>query len=100
MSNEYFKNDNSPEFLYQMLDRLKTDCEYFLGHGNGLEKYLWASTVDNQISAMKEIYNKLKEKPEWLTLEQINTYEIEMKDKLNSINLKTKKTRNKKTYER
>lgn len=100
MSNEYFKNDNDSEFLYQMLDRLKSDCEYFLGNGNGTEKYLWASTVDNQISAMKEIYNKLKEKPEWLTLEQINTYEIEMKDKLNSVNLDTKKVKNRKTYER
>lgn len=100
MSNEYFKNDNNPEFLYQMLDRLKSDCEYFLESGNGLEKYLWASTVENQISAMKEIYNKLKEKPEWLTLEQINTYEKEMKVKLNEKNLSLNNKKSKNTYER
>lgn len=82
MSKEYFKEDNDPRFLYQMLSRLETDCKYFLGNGGGAEKDLWALSVNNQISAMKEIYNKLKEKPEWLSLEQINNYEKEMKSKL------------------
>ena len=62
MDKEYFKDNNEPEFLYQMLSRLESDCKYFLGNGNGYEKHLWASNVDNQISAMKEIYNKLEEK--------------------------------------
>lgn len=83
MNKEYFKDNNAPEFLYQMLGRLESDCKYFLGNGNVYEKNLWASTVDNQISAMKEIYNKLEEKPEWLSLEQINNYEKNMKLKLN-----------------
>ena len=101
MNKEYFKDNNDPEFLYQMLDRLKSDCDFFLGNGNGLEKNLWASTVDDQISAMKEVYNKLKEKPEWLSLEQIKNYEINMKLKLNekSSNL-TEKNCKKKFYER
>lgn len=75
-----------------MLSRLELECKYFLGNGNGAEKELWALTVDNQISAMKEIYNKLKEKPEWLSLEQINNYEKEMKAKLSekSINANEK----------
>lgn len=87
MGKEYFKDYNDSEFLYQMLGRLESDCKYFLGNGNSYEKHLWASTVDGQISAMKEIYNKLQEKPEWLTLEQINYYEKEMKAKLNEKNL-------------
>ena len=101
MNKEYFKDNNDPEFLYKMLGRLESDCKYFLGNGNGYEKHLWASTVDNQISAMKEIYNKLKEKPEWLSLEQINNYEKEMKIKLNekSSNL-TEKNYKKDSYER
>lgn len=82
MSKKYFENYNEPRFLYEMLSRLELDCKYFLGNGNGVEKNLWALTVDNQISAMKEIYNKLKEKPKWLSLEQINNYEKQMKDKL------------------
>lgn len=78
MNKEYFKNNNDPEFLYQMLGRLESDCKYFLGNGNGYEKHLWASSIKEQISAMKEIYNKLDEKPEWLTMEQINDYEKQM----------------------
>ncbi len=81
MSKEYFKEYNDPKFLYPMLSRLEMDCKYFLGNGAGAEKHLWALSVDNQISAMKEIYNKLEEKPEWLSLEQINTYKKEMKAK-------------------
>lgn len=95
MGKEYFKEDNDPKFLYQMLGRLESDCKYFLGNGNGAEKHLWALTVDNQISAMKEIYNKLKEKPEWLSLEQINNYEKQMKDKLSekAININERNNR-------
>lgn len=78
MNKEYFKDNNNPEFLYQMLGRLESDCKYFLGNGNGYEKHLWASSVIEQISAMKEIYNKLDVKPEWLTMEQINEYEKQM----------------------
>lgn len=32
----------SLQLRYQMLDRMKQDCEYFLGHGNRVTKYLWA----------------------------------------------------------
>jgi len=78
MNREYFKDNNDPEFLYQMLGRLESDCKYFLGNGNGYEKHLWALSVTEQISAMKEIYNKLDEKPEWLTMEQIDDYENKM----------------------
>lgn len=82
MDKEYFKDYNDPEFLYQMLGRLEFDCKYFLENGNGYEKHLWASSVKEQIAAMKEIYNKLEEKPEWLSMEQINRYEKEMESKL------------------
>ena len=95
MDKKYFKEENEPEFLYQILSRLEWDCRYFLGKGNGAEKYLWASTVDNQISAMKEIYNKLKEKPEWLSLEQINNYEKEMTAKLSKQRINTNVTKDK-----
>lgn len=68
------------EYQYMLLDRLKTDCEYFLGNGNRNEKYLWAGSVDDQIEKMKELWNKLSEKPEWLTIEDINNYEKLMKN--------------------
>ena len=64
---------------YGLLSRLKSDCDYFLGNGNGNEKDLWAHSVDKQIDKMRELYNQLEEKPEWLTLEDIDSYEQRMK---------------------
>ena len=98
MNKEYFRDNNDSRFLYQMLDRLKSDCKYFLSDGNGCEKYLWASSVKEQISAMKEIYNKLDKKPTWLTMKQINDYESKMIQKLTEKN--NKKLDKKVFYER
>lgn len=66
-------------FEYQLLDRLRTDCEYFLGNGNRAEKHLWAGNVDGQIAKMRELYDLLPEKPEWLTEQEIDSYEQRMK---------------------
>ena len=59
---------------HQLLDRLRSDCEYFLGAGNRLEKHLWAGNVRAQIAKMRELYDTLPEKPEWLTKETIDDY--------------------------
>ena len=75
------ENNTNLEYNYMLLDRLRSDCEYFLGNGNRNEKHLWAGSVDAQINEMKKIWNSLKEKPEWLTMEDINDYEKLMKDK-------------------
>ena len=73
------KDNEGSEYDYMLLSRLKSDCDYFLGNGNRYEKHLWAGNVDDQIAKMKELYNKLPEKPEWLTMEDIENYEKEMK---------------------
>lgn len=67
-------------FEYQLLDRLRTDCEYFLGNGNRAERHLWAGNVDGQIAKMRELYDLLPEKPEWLTEQEIDSYERRMKE--------------------
>ena len=59
---------------YQLLDRLRSDCEYFLGAGNRAEKHLWAGSVRAQIAKMRELYDMLPERPEWLTKETIDDY--------------------------
>ncbi len=59
---------------YFLLSRLKDDCDYFLGAGGRAEKHLWAGNVDEQIAKMRELYAALPEKPEWLTLEDIDRY--------------------------
>ena len=38
---------------YRMLGRLKQDCEYFLGCGNGYEGHLYHGTVEKICEAMK-----------------------------------------------
>ena len=50
-----------------LLDRLRADCDYFLGAGGRSEKHLWAGNVHTQIKKMRELYDALPEKPEWLT---------------------------------
>ncbi len=59
---------------YRLLSRLKADCEYFLGEGGRAEKHLWAGSVHAQIAKMRELYNMLPDKPEWLTKEAIDSY--------------------------
>jgi hypothetical protein len=74
------ENNTDLEYRYMLLDRLRSDCEYFLGNGNRNEKHLWAGSVDAQINEMKKIWNSLKEKPEWITMDDINNYEKKMKE--------------------
>lgn len=81
--NKLQENNTDLEYKYMLLDRLKQDCEYFLGNGNGnAEHSLWAKDIDKQIEKMKEIYNSFseEEKPDWITLEDINNYEKRMKE--------------------
>lgn len=68
------------QFQYQMLGRLKSDCDYYLGCGNRNAEKLWAKSEKKQIEEMKKIWKLFseEEKPEWLTWEQINMYEKEM----------------------
>ena len=47
------------EYLYQLLDRLRTDCEYYLGNGNHHPQALWAGNEQGQIDKMREIWNQL-----------------------------------------
>ena len=61
-----------------LLDRLRADCDYFLGAGGRSEKHLWAGNVHAQINKMRELYDALPEKPEWLTTEAIDRYAAQM----------------------
>ena len=63
---------------YRLLSRLKSDCEYFLGEGARAEKHLWAGSVEKQIEKMRELYDQLHEKPEWLSKQDIDNYERQM----------------------
>ncbi len=63
---------------YNMLKRLRSECESYLHTGNLYDLYYRA--VGSQIEIMEEIYNSFseEEKPEWINLEDIKNYEKEM----------------------
>ena len=76
-------SDELPAFVdhsgdYVLLDRLRADCDYFLGAGGRSEKHLWTGNVHAQIKKMRELYDALPEKPEWLTAEAIDRYAAQM----------------------
>ena len=63
---------------YRLLSRLKADCDYYLGAGGRAAKHLWAGSAEAQIAKMRELYDALSEKPEWLTEQDIDRYESQM----------------------
>lgn len=66
-------------FRYMMLDRMRQDCEYYLRIG-GSANVLWAGDEKRHIQNMKDIWNSFDEndKPEWLTMEEINEFARKM----------------------
>lgn len=75
---KYKEEPNS--FEYAMLDRMRSQCDYYLGYGNRNKKHLAYDTEQEHINAMKIRWNSFPEdqKPEWLTWEQILDYEKAM----------------------
>lgn len=64
---------------YMLLDRLRQDCDYYFDHGGrNAQHYLWAHDEQKQIDKMRELYDLLPVKPEWLTREQIDEYAARM----------------------
>lgn len=74
---------NEP-FMYMLLDRMKQDCNYYLGSGssevNKSDK-LWSGSSEGIIEDMKALYNNFKaeDRPEWISLEMIEDYERKMR---------------------
>jgi len=67
-----------PRLKYMLLSRMQMDCDYYLGFGMRRASILWAGNEQLQIEYMKALWNSLEEKPEWLTMEQIEEYEKQM----------------------
>lgn len=68
-------------FRYQLLDRMRQDCDYYIRNNFKTGNCLWAEDVERQIDVMKQIWNSFDEndKPEWLTWEQILEFECRMR---------------------
>ena len=67
-------------FRYQLLDRMRQDCLYFLSYGRRDPKYLWANDAAKQLVYMKAVWDSfpLDGKPEWLTMDEILSLEKRM----------------------
>ena len=65
---------------YMLLDRMKSDCLYWLGYGARHDKYLWAGNPEKQIQYMTWLWESFPDdqKPEWLTMEEIKEFEKRM----------------------
>jgi hypothetical protein len=71
---------SNDRFRYMLLDRMRSDCDYYLGFGNRNLNHLSSNSVEIHIQRMKDLWNSFPDdkKPEWLTYEQILQYETEM----------------------
>jgi len=76
---EYCSKDE--KFRYQLLSRMQSDCEYALGNGRIYGNHFWAGNEKEQIRDMMSLWLSLNDKPEWLSLDQINNYSKEMTGK-------------------
>lgn len=68
------------EEKYQLLGRMKSDCEYYLGAGMKQVSSLWGKTVDNHLGCMKELLFSIpmEDRPEWLTYPDIAAFDKQM----------------------
>lgn len=68
---------------YRMLGRLKSDCDYYLGNGNRYAGHLYHHNEVLQIKDMIEIWDSIPDdkKPEWLTIDQLEKYSVELTGK-------------------
>lgn len=82
------EKENPRKYDYMMLDRLRMDCDYFLGNGNGFLGHLYYKDVDKHIEEMKKIYESFSdnEKPQWISLEDIENYKEKMNQKIKERN--------------
>lgn len=76
--------DHEASYRYQLLDRMRLDCDYYLGNGQIYGNHLWAGNdnIDDQIAIMRALWNSFPDdgKPKWLSWEEIQDYETKMKE--------------------
>lgn len=72
------------KFKYQLLDRMISDCDYYLGWGKRNSNNLWALNENDHINYMKILYGSfdIEAKPQWITWDEILVYEQLMTTKI------------------
>ncbi len=66
---------------YEELQKLQSECEYYLNVRTGLDKAEWGYKVGLCINKMKKIYNSLayRERPYWLSPAKLDNYSKALK---------------------
>lgn len=77
---DYILTPNWIKHTWAMLNRLKMDCDYYLGYGNRLADNLWAHDEKEHLAEMRRLLATLPDeyKPAHLTNEIIDEYEKKM----------------------
>lgn len=65
-------------FSYRMLDRLQSDCDYYLLYGGRCAKHLYFMEESLQIAGMLKVYDRITIKPRWLSRRDIFNYAQKM----------------------
>ncbi|WP_318515537.1 LPD11 domain-containing protein [Photobacterium leiognathi] len=65
-------------FQYRILSRLQSDCDYFLGFGSRNPNALYCRSVKDHLFVMRGLHNNFVEKPEWLTVKELDLLESKM----------------------
>lgn len=75
------------QFNYMMLSRLQMDCNAFLGTGNSRNNnnHLWGLNIQDHIKEMFKQWDIIKDKPEWISLKDINNYKKDMLNLKNEV---------------
>lgn len=68
------------QFTFDMLACLKSDCDYYLGHGHASNKVLWGKDPYNHCNEMERLLLSIseEERPLWLTQTDIGWYRVAM----------------------
>lgn len=67
--------ESPQKFDYMMLSKLQVDCDTHLNTANAYRRRISDDDKQYVIDEMKDLWNGLLEKPEWLTWDQILAYE-------------------------
>ena len=73
-------HEPTASYKYMLLDRLRADCEYYLGNGNRNAAALWGHSVQSHLESMRVLYESFPEdaRPEWLTADDLEYYALQM----------------------
>lgn len=76
---------------YMMLGRMLSDCKYFLR--NPYERHLYFPSIARHMKEMRQYWQELNIKPEWLSYKQIGRLEHKMNRMKTKLNRQFKKDR-------